>query len=68
MVHVRELRAMGATSVHVARGCVDAKFAQPVDKAADSAELDELRQTNHRLQNELELERHARRVATGGDF
>lgn len=66
MEHVRELRALGATkvSVHYA-GSVEAEFARAVDAPADSAELEQLREENHRLANELEMQREARRVERG---
>jgi hypothetical protein len=66
MVHVRELRAMGATKVCVrCGGDVEAEFARAVDAPADSAELEQLREENHRLANELEMQREARRVERG---
>lgn len=66
LVVLKELRAMGATKVHFQYGDLTVELA-PISAPAEQsgAELEQLRQDNHRLANELELQREARRVERG---
>lgn len=66
MAAIRELQGIGASAVKVSeRGDIEVAFARIADAQADGTEIEQLRQDNHRLANELEMQREARRVERG---